>query len=397
MTSYVETAAPCDFMSSVVPSSRRHSWSPSHWFGRTAASVAPSIPHIVHIEIDAFFASVEQLLNPKLAGKPVLVGRGVVASASYEAKLRGVKPALSFADALHICPKAIIVEGQYRHYADFAERIRRILETYTPVVQPAALDDFYLDFASIEQRHPEFETTLRRMQSEILTRTGLSVSLGAARTKAVACVASRLERPHGFRVVQCGMEQAFLWSLPVEKLNGIGQIHAAKLAKRGITTIRQLRGVPKPALNAEFGEVIGGQIWESARGRDAEELKPNTAPKSVSRETTIEGGTLDRELLAGMLQYLTERVRETLYDHGNQGRTLGLSLRYVDGSSADQTVCLTRSTNDSRELLTITKELFAKLCTRNVAIRHLALRVTSLLASSQQNAVAPTARILPSL
>jgi len=183
------------------------------------------------------------------------------------------------------------------------------------------------------------------------------------------------------------MEQAFLWPLPVEKLNGIGQIRAADLAERGISTIGQLRAVPKPALEAEFGEVIGRQIWESARGCDAEELKPTTTPKSVSRETTIEGGTLDRELLAGMLQYLTERVRETLYDHGNQDRTFGLSLRYVDDFSADQTLCLPRSVDASRELLTMTEELFAKLFTRDVAIRHLALRVTSLLASSQQNGV----------
>lgn len=397
MTTCVETAAPSDFTSSALPSSRRHSRFSTHWFGRTAASLAPSLPNIVHIEIDAFFASVERLLNPNLAGKPVLVGRDVVTAASCEAKLRGVKPALSFADALHVCPKAIIVEGQYQHYADFAERIRRILETYTPTVETAALDDFYLDFAGTKQRYPEFEMTLRRMQSEILTRTGLSVSLGAARTKAVACVASRLERPRGFRVVQSGMEQAFLWPLPVAKLNGIGQIHAADLAERGISTIGQLRAVPKPALAAEFGDVIGRQIWESARGRDAEEVKPNRTPKSVSRETTIEGGTLDRELLAGMLQYLTERVRESLCDHGNQGRTLGLSLRYIDDFSANQTVRLPRSTNDSRELLTITKELFAKLFTRHVAIRRLALRVTSLLARSQQNAVAPTVRVVASL
>ncbi|HEY4977822.1 MAG TPA: DNA polymerase IV, partial [Candidatus Acidoferrum sp.] len=215
----------------------KRSWFPTRWLGRSNARAAEKSPHIVHVDVDAFFASVEQVLNPKLAGKPVLVGRGVVASASYEAKFRGVKTAMSFRDALRICPKAIVVPGQYEHYADFAERVRRILETYTPAVETAALDDFYLDFAGTERLYPDYEATLRRLQAEILGRTGLSVSVGAARTKVVASIASRLERPRGFRIVAPGMEEAFLAPLPVEKLHGIGHTHAGALAERGIATI----------------------------------------------------------------------------------------------------------------------------------------------------------------
>src|SRR5713226_10399977 len=175
-------------------------------------------PKIVHVDVDAFFASVEQVLNPKLRGKPVLVGRGVVASASYEAKSHGVRTAMSFREALRICPKAIVVSGQYEHYADFAERVRRILETYTPAVETAALDDFYLDFAGTERLYPDYEAALRRLQAEIRGRTGLSVSVGAARTKVVASIASRLERPRGFRMIAPGDEETFLMPLPVEKL-----------------------------------------------------------------------------------------------------------------------------------------------------------------------------------
>ena len=173
----------------------KHSWFPTRWLGLGKTRAAEKSPHIVHVDVDAFFASVEQVLNPKLRGKPVLVGRGVVASASYEAKFRGVKTAMSFRDALRLCPKAIVVPGQYEHYADFAERVRRILETYTPAVEIAALDDFYLDFAGTERLYPDYEATLHRLQAEILGKTGLSVSVGAARTKAVASIASRLERP----------------------------------------------------------------------------------------------------------------------------------------------------------------------------------------------------------
>ena len=363
----------------------KRSWFGANWLGLGKARTAQRLPHIVHVDVDAFFASVEQVLNPKLRGQPVLVGRGVVASASYEAKFRGVKTAMSFRDALRICPKAIVVPGKYEHYADFAERVRRILETYTPAVETAALDDFYLDFARTERLYPDFEATLRRLQAEILGRTGLSVSVGAARTKVVASIASRLERPRGFRIVAPGTEEGFLAPLPVEKLHGIGHTHAGALAERGVTTIGQLRMIPKPVLMAAFGEVIGEQVWERSRGLDGREVMTLATPKSVSRETTIEGGTIDTEFLGGLLEYLSERIGSTLRDHGKQARTIGVRVRYVDHYSAHQTVRLMRATNDERELLVASKELFAKLFTRRVAIRHIGISVTNLDADRRQN------------
>ena len=368
-----------------VGAPEKRAWFPTRWLGRDKARAAEKSPHIVHVDVDAFFASVEQVLNPKLAGKPVLVGRGVVASASYEAKFRGVKTAMSFRDALRICPKAIVVPGQYEHYADFAERVRRILETYTPVVETAALDDFYLDFAGTERLYPDYEATLRRLQAEILGRTGLSVSVGAARTKVVASIASRLERPRGFRIVEPGMEENFLAPLPVDKLHGIGHTHAGALAERGISTIGQLRMVPKPVLVAAFGDVIGQQIWERARGLDGREVMLPSTPKSVSRETTIEGGTIDTEFLGGLLEYLNERIGSTLREYGKQANTAGVRLRYVDHFSAHQTVRLMHPTNDERELLAATKELFSKLFTRRVAIRHVGVSVTNLDVDRRQN------------
>ncbi|MGH9676617.1 MAG: DNA polymerase Y family protein, partial [Candidatus Acidiferrum sp.] len=157
----------------------KNPWAGWAWLGLCKTS-APKIPNTVHVDVDAFFASVEQVLNPKLRGKPVLVGRGCVASASYEAKFRGVKTAMSFREALRICPNALVVAGQYEHYADYAERVRRILETYTPAVETAALDDFYLDFAGTERLYPNYEAALRRVQTDVLEQTGLSVSVGAA-------------------------------------------------------------------------------------------------------------------------------------------------------------------------------------------------------------------------
>ena len=360
-------------------STEKRSWFPTNWLGMGKTRTAEkTTPHIVHVDVDAFFASVEQVLNPNLRGKPVLVGRGVVTSASYEAKFRGVKTAMSFRDALRICPKAIVVPGQYEHYADFAERVRRILETYTPAVETSSLDDFYLDFAGTERLYPDLEATLRRLQADILGQTGLSVSVGAGRTKVVASIASRLERPRGFRIVMPGTEEAFLAPLPVEKLHGIGHIHAGALAERGVSTIGQLRLLPKPVLMAAFGDAIGEQIWECCRGLDGREVLPPSAPKSISRETTIERGTMDTEFLGSLLEYLTERVGRTLREHGNQARAIGLRLCYVDHYSAQQTLRLARPTNDERELLVAAKDLLAKLYARRVAVRLVGVSITDL-------------------
>jgi DNA polymerase IV len=362
----------------------KNPWSAWAWLG-LCKTPSRKIPNIVHVDVDAFFASVEQVLNPRLRGKPVLVGRGVVASASYEAKFLGVRTAMSFREALRICPKAIVVPGQYEHYADFAERVRRILETYTPAVETAALDDFYLDFAGTERLYPDYEATLRRLQAEIFGRTGLGVSMGAARTKVVASIASRLERPRGFRMVAPGDEEAFLTPLPVEKLHGIGHVHAGALSERGIATIGQLRRVPKAALQAAFGKAIGQQIWERARGLDGREVLLPSTPKSVSRETTIEGGTIDTEFLNGLIEYLCERIGSTLREYGKQARAIGLRIRYVDHFSAHQTVRLSKPTNDERELLIAARELFGKLFTRRVAVRLAGVSVTNLEADRRQN------------
>jgi len=269
--------------------------------------------------------------------------------------------------------------------ADYAERARRILETYTPAVETAALDDFYLDFAGTERLYPDFRGTLLRLQMDVFQQTGLSVSVGAARTKVVAAIASRLERPRGFKLIAPGTEQEFLAPLPVEKLHGIGHVHASMLAERGVTTIAELSRVPRAALEAAFGEVIGGQIWERARGLDGREVMLPSTPKSISRETTIEGGTIDTEFLGSLIEYLCERVGSTLRDYGRQARSIGLRIRYVDHFSAHQTIRLMKPSNDERALHKATTELFQKLFTRRVAVRLIGVSVVNLEQDRRQN------------
>jgi DNA polymerase IV len=358
----------------VVAGKRR--WVPAIWHELTKARATKKTPHVVHVEVDELFASVEQVLNPKLRGKPVLVGRGVVASASSEAKLHGVKTGMKLIDAVRVCPKTIVVSGQYEDYAEFAERVRRILESYTPTVETAALDDFYLEFADSGRLYADFEGTLRRLQAEVLGRTGLNVSMGAGRTKVVASIASRLVQPGGLRIVQPGTEETFLAPLPVDKLNGIGRAHAAALADYEVTTIGQLRRIPKPVLAAAFGAEIGEQMWESARGLDGD--KSPLEPTRVVRETSIEGGTTDHELLGGLLEYLSERIGTALRVQGRQAGTAGVWVRYLDHSCAQQSIRLARPTNDKHELQGAAKELFAKVLVQGLAVRQVAVSVANI-------------------
>jgi DNA polymerase-4 len=269
----------------VVPSqpvvAGRRWWIPTSWDKLGKRRAAKKMPHIVHVKVDELFATVERVLNARLRGRPVIVGRSVVASASCEAKIHGVKTGMSLIDAMRVCPKASVVRGHYEHYVAFAERVRRILETYTPAVETAALGDFYLDFAGGARFYTGFEGTLRRLQAEVLGRTGLNVSVGAGRTKVVASIASQLD-PHGVCIVPPGAEEAFLAPLPVEKLSGVGQAYAVALVEHGITTMGQLRRIPKPVLVAAFGEKIGKEIWKRARGLDGR--KSPRASASVSRE-----------------------------------------------------------------------------------------------------------------
>ncbi len=342
-------------------------------------------PHIAHVDVDAFFASVEQVLDPKLRGKPVLVGRGVVASASYEAKSHGVRTAMRIRQALQLCPGAIVVAGQYEHYATFARRIQAILESYTPAVETAALDDFFLDFSGTTRLYPHLPATLRHIQQRVLESTGLGVSIGLASSKLIAAVASRLRRPRSFHVVAPGSEEEFLAPLPVEKLHGIGHAHASTLRERGIERIEQLRQIPLESLVAVFGQAAGRQMHERSRGLDTRAVLPATEPKSISRETTIEAGTTDMEFLAALLEYLAERIAATLRSHHRQARTLALRLRYMDSFAAARTVALEPATSDAQALLAEARGMLAALFTRRVAIRWVGVSVTRLQPQRLQN------------
>jgi DNA polymerase IV len=248
------------------------------FFGKAAAQ----LPHIVHVHVDSFYAAVEQVRNPRLRGKAVVVlDRGAVASASLEAHRRGVASGMQIQEARKLCPNAIFVPGECWRYSDFVGRVRRILETYSERPEMTAFGSFYLDFSPLVGPGADFEARLRHLQSEILGQTGLHSSVGAGTSRFVAVLAALAHRPGGFRIVRPGCESEFLSPFAIKTLRGIPSTYLLAVAQSGIETIGQLQRIPKPVLTAAFGVAMGNRIWGSARGRVAPDDRPSVIPQST--------------------------------------------------------------------------------------------------------------------
>ena len=340
------------------------------------AANVPRTPRIVHVRMDPFFASVEQALSPELRGKPILVGRNVVASASHDAILCGVRIGMTTSEALLLCPEAQTVAPQHARYAETAEHIRRILTTYTPDVEAAGSDDFYLDFASVRLTPEAFEEILLRMQTEIREGTGMAVSVGAACNRALAAMASRVAGPSSLRVITPGKEHDFLAPLSVDMLRGLTRSQLNLLTAEGIVNFGQLRLVPKPVLVSAFGASLGQQLWREARGLDQPHPAKASNSLTISRQALLENGSCDSQQLDGLVTYLSERLCSALRDQQTAALAIDLSISYVDEYAAHQCIRLTRPTSSQRDLLPTARELFTKLSSRPVAVRQISLAAT---------------------
>jgi len=358
---------------------------------KPAANFTGPVPSVVHVSLDSFFASVEQVLNPKLQGRPVLVGRKALASFSAEARMMGVRPTMTTAEALALCPNAVVLPGRYGKYAEYAERVRQILQTYTPAVEAGSRDDFYLDFGKTNLIDRDFRGTLLRLQADVFEQTGLSVSLGAAGTRVVAEIASQIDGPRGFRIVPPIAEAEFIAPLPIERLPGLGAQCTSLLAASGVHTIAALRRVPRQAVMAAFGKMLGERIWNAARGRDFSNKLPAAQRGSVSRETAIEGGTIDPEHLQQLIGYLCDRVSATLHESGRAARSIGLDIAYVDQYSAKQSTRLLTPTDASLNMQEAARNLCESLFTRQVKVSRIRVEVTASVAKAV--AIQPPAEV----
>jgi DNA polymerase-4 len=296
---------------------------------------------IVHVDMDAYFASVEQMIDPRLAGKPVIVGgrpgsRGVVTTASYEARPFGVRSGMPIGEAVRRCPHAVFLPGNHALYIDYSKRIFAVLREFTPRVQPASVDEAYLDLEDGVVATAQSPAVTaggralgRRIQEALATRTGLNASLGMADSKFLAKMASGWEKPRGITVVTRADLPARLWPLPLAAMYGIGAKLDARLRGLGYTTIGDLAGAPDGQLERQLG-AYGALLARRARGDDGGRvLPPEESPdaRSIGCEQTLEHDESNRERIEAMLSALATRVGRRARRHGFAGRRVVLKLR----------------------------------------------------------------------
>lgn len=290
---------------------------------------------IIHLDLDAFFVAVERLDDPALVGLPVIVAgrpevRGVVASASYEARKFGIHSAMPTAQALRLCPHVTIVAGHRERYVEFSRRVMALLGEYTPLLEPLSIDEAFLDVTGTEAHFGPPAQLARTLQDRIMAELRLSASLGVASNKLVAKIASDLRKPAGITVVPPGGEAAFLAPMTIRKLWGVGPATARELARLGIETIGELAQQPVDVLRARFGPAHGEGLWRAARGLDDSPVTPEREAKSLSREETFAQDIGDGALLRRELLRLSDAVAARLRRHGLRARTVSLKLRYGD-------------------------------------------------------------------
>ncbi len=289
---------------------------------------------ILHVDMDAFYASVEVRDRPELGGKPVIVGadprgRGVVAAASYEARRYGIHSAMPISRAYRLCPHAAFLPVDMPKYARVSAEIMRILGEFTPLVEPLSLDEAFLDVTGSRGLFGPAHEIASRIKARIRGEVGLTASAGVAPNKFLAKIASDLRKPDGLVEVRPGEEAAFLRDLPISRLWGVGPAAEAVLASLGIRTIGQLARVPRGVLVGRLG-AAGVHLLALAQGRDHRPVVPSDDPRSVGAEETFERDTDDVERLRATLLHQADRVARELRDLGLRGRTVTLKVRFAD-------------------------------------------------------------------
>ena len=337
--------------------------------------------HILHADLDAFYAAVEQLDNPELRGKPVLVGgppesRGVVATASYEARPFGVHSAMPMRTAVQRCPQGIVVRPRFRRYREISGRVMDIFHDVTWLVEPLSLDEAYLDVSqAVDQGTPPLAVALD-LKQRVREETGLTVSVGVGTNKTVTKIASDMRKPDGLVVVPPGEEPGFLAPLPVGKLWGIGPKTVERLRREGVDTIGQLADQPPDWFNRTFGQRAAA-VRARALGRDTEPVQPERETKSVSAETTFVADLNDPERLREELGRLAQNVAGHLEGQGLQGKTVTLKARLADFTTFTRQVTLAAPTASQQTILEQSWRLLSAELSPDRSFRLLGVGVSS--------------------
>ena len=306
-------------------------------------------PTIIHMDMDAFFASVEQLDNPALAGKCLVVGtvhRGVVAAASYEARKYGIHSAMPIFQALQRFPRLVIVPPRRRRYTEISRHIMSILEAFSPLVEPVSIDEAYVDISGCQRLYGSAEETATAMKKRIRAETHLTCSVGIAPNKFLAKIASDLHKPDGLTLIAPHAVDAFIAQLPIEKVPGVGARTQEILLNMGIRQLGQVRRFDERQLTRRLGK-FGHRLLDLAYGRDDSPVVPESEAKSISSETTLDKDTTDRNVLATHLLAQSETIARQLRSHEVRARTVTLKLRSADFKRHTRSQTLSKAVQSS--------------------------------------------------
>lgn len=311
----------------------------------------------MHADVDAFYASVEQRDDPRLIGHPVIVGAGVVLAASYEAKSRGVRTAMSGAHARRLCPQAIVVAPRMSAYAEASKALFQVFEATSPLVEGMSIDEAFLDVRGMERLSGTPTEIAVRLRRAVLEQVGLPVTVGVARTKFLAKVASGVAKPDGLLVVPPDRELAFLHPLPVERLWGVGAVTAGKLHRRGIRTVRQVAQLEEATLVSMVGRASGRQLHALSHNRDPRRVRVGRRRGSVGSQRALGRGPKSLDTIDAAVVALVDRVTRRMRAGGRVGRTVVLRLRFDDFSRATRSHTLPWATAETQTILTVARWL----------------------------------------
>jgi len=314
---------------------------------------------ILHADLDAFFASVEQRDDPRLRGRPVLVGGGVVLAASYEAKAYGVRSAMGGAQARRLCPQAIVVPPRMSAYTEASRAVFAVFENTTPVVEGLSIDEAFLDVRGLERLSGPPEAIAVRLRREVLERVGLPITVGVARTKFLAKVASGVAKPDGLLVVPPDGELEFLHPLPVERLWGVGPVTAVKLHAHGLTTVGEVAQLAEGVLVSMLGRASGRHLHALAHNRDPRRVLTGRRRRSMGTQRALGRGHKSPQDLAAVLVALVDRLSGRLRAARRVCRTVVLRLRFGDYSRATRSHTLPEATAHTETILATARELLA--------------------------------------
>jgi DNA polymerase-4 len=356
--------------------------------GPVEEQAADAVASILHVDMDAFFVSVELLERPELRGKAVIVGggpnqRGVVTAASYEARKFGVHSAMPLRTAGRLCPHAVFLDGHHAKYGEWSDRVATILAKFSPIVEMVSIDEAYLDLAGTERLHGPPLAAADKLLRTITHTTELPCSGGLATTRLVAKVASDQAKPRGLVWVAPGQEARFLAPLSVRKIPGIGEVTERALRALGIETVDQLAAVQQEKLEKIFGQ-WGDALFRKARGGDSYEFVIDAEPKSISHNHTFGEDTNDDEALHAMLSHLSQKACKRLREAGLATRTLTLTIRYAGFDTYTRAKTLSEPTRLDADIFRVIQKLFAEHRDMKRKIRLLGVALSGLTHGGEQ-------------